>query len=183
MYDKTSLDTSPSVNPFLEAALQYAGRGWPVMPLHSPGGTGKDGCSCGSMKCPGPAKHPRIKGGKNWANASADPKQIEAWWRRWPDANIAVVTGQRSGLIVIDIDGPAGFAQYQQLGALYGALPNTAFVTTGRGAHIYMQCKIVCAGSVIGDGVDVRGEGNYVVAPPSVHITGRVYQWGKSYAR
>ena len=70
------------------AALGYVERGWFVIPLHSPTARG---CSCGQSKCQSPAKHPRIA---NWPkNASRDPATIREWWRRWPDANIGIVTG------------------------------------------------------------------------------------------
>src|ERR1700684_1789951 len=63
----------------LEAALQYAGRGWPVFPLHTPT---LNGCSCGDPECEGVGKPPRTRHGLS--DASTDPAKIRAWWARWP---------------------------------------------------------------------------------------------------
>jgi len=85
----------------LPAALAYAVAGWPVVPLHTPTSTG--GCSCGRAACASAGKHPRTRHG--FRDASTDPARITAWWRRWPDANVGVRTGE---LVVLDVDGPAG---------------------------------------------------------------------------
>jgi putative DNA primase/helicase len=146
-------------------ALEYARRGWHVFPLHSV----RDGrCSCG-RDC-----------GKNAGKpATTDSKQIAAWWAKWPDANIGIATGKVSELIVIDIDGREGDEAWQRLLAQNGQ-PSlwTATVQTARGLHLYFELP---AGSVIpcstGGGLDVRGDGGYVVAPPSIHASGRVYEW------
>ena len=165
MYDKTVENTSPSLlrqgsagqgNPFLEAALQYAGRGWKVFPLKPRG------------------KTPLVKGG--FKAATTNPEQIAKWWGKWPQANVGIATGQASGLIVLDIDGQEGLLTIGRLLSLYGRLPNTAVVRTARGAHIYLKGNLHCKCSSA-DGLDVRGDGGYVVAPPSVHETGIVYSW------
>ena len=93
-----SLDTK------LEAALWYASQGLMVLPLHQ---IDTDGfCSCGAKGCSSPGKHPRLPNGLH--GASQDPAQIRDWWRRWPKANVGIVTGRASGLVVIDVDGEAG---------------------------------------------------------------------------
>lgn len=82
------------------AALAYAARGWSVVPMYGPG---RGGCSCRRANCPSPGKHPRI----SWTVATeqaAGPDQVETWWRRWPDANVAIATGTVSGIVVLDID-------------------------------------------------------------------------------
>ena len=85
----------------LAAALDYGRRGWAVVPLHTLTG---DGCSCGRLDCSSPGKHPRIKTGADHSAASTDAEQISQWWSLWPDANIGLVTGRRSGLLVVDVD-------------------------------------------------------------------------------
>jgi hypothetical protein len=80
-------------------ALRYAAQGWSVFPLHSP----QNGqCSCGRLDCTSPAKHPRTANGLK--DATTDPERIREWWKRWPDANIGVVTGRASGVVVVDVD-------------------------------------------------------------------------------
>jgi putative DNA primase/helicase len=89
----------------LECALHFAGRKWHVFPLHSV----RDGrCSCGHDCGKNAGKHPRLKGG--FKVATTDAAQIEAWWRKWPDANIGIATGAISGVVVVDVDGPAALA-------------------------------------------------------------------------
>jgi hypothetical protein len=73
----------------LDLALLYASLGWRVFPTHSL----RDGdCSCGDPGCTSPGKHPRTPRGCK--DASADERRIRAWWKRWPDANVAVATGR-----------------------------------------------------------------------------------------
>jgi len=163
--------TAPSL---LEAALQYAGRGWAVFPLHSV----QDGrCTCGRDCGKNAGKHPRVKGG--FKVATTDAHQIEAWWQQWPNANIGIATGALSGLVVIDIDGESGLATLRVLVDRYGTLPRTAVVKTARGWHLYFAMSKTCIAipCSTGDGLDVRGDGGYAVAPPSLHVTGHVYQW------
>jgi len=158
----------------LEYALQYAGRGWHVFPLHSM----RDGrCTCGHDCGKNAAKHPRIKGG--FKAATTDARQIEAWWRKWPDANIGIATGAVSGIVVFDIDGADGLATLRSLVARDGLLPRTETVKTARGWHLFfaMPCPYTPIPCSTGDGLDVRGDGGYVVAPPSRHASGHVYRW------
>lgn len=162
----------------LEAALQYAARGWRVFPCHAiiwqagPGGVAPE-CTC-RRPCKTPGKHPRIK---EWqVNASADPAQLEAWWGKWPTANVAIATGSGSNLTVVDLDGAEGFAEFQALERAAGAAtPDTLAVQTGSGAHLYFQWSGETT-SARGK-VHIRAEGGYVIAPPSNHHTGRNYAW------
>jgi hypothetical protein len=169
------------MNALGEVALCYAVRGWHVLPLHNAVAGG--GCSCGRAGCNSPGKHPRTKRGCK--DASADPKQIEAWWGRWPGANIRIATGRSSGLLVIDLDSLQGLAAFKRIHVAHGAqpLPHTPVVVTGRGWHIYlvlppgngrMPCR---AGKGSEQGMDVRADGGYVVAPPSIHPSGHIYRW------
>jgi hypothetical protein len=163
--------TAPSL---LEAALQYAGRGWHVFPLHSV----KDGrCTCGRDCRKQTGKHPRLRGG--FKVATIDARQIEAWWHKWPDANIGIATGAVSGLVVIDIDGADGRATLRALIEQHEVLPRTEIAETARGHHFYFAMQSHCPPipCSTGGGLDVRGDGGYAVAPPSLHVTGHVYQW------
>lgn len=163
----------------VDAALAYAARGWPVFPCHTAGPAGP--CSCRAAACPSPGKHPRVPGGLR--AATTDPSTIAAWWARWPAANVAVRTGEVSGLVVIDVDPPhGGDASLRRLVERYGALPAGAVVRTGSGGlHLYLAHpggRIANdTGTRFGPGIDVRGDGGYVIAPPSRHRSGARYEW------
>jgi len=162
----------------LDAALFYVSRGWRVMPLHSPDKSGK--CSCGRDDCPSPAKHPRT--GHGLKDATINEKQIRQWWKQWPNANVAIATGPESGLLVLDIDGDRGEASLAALIKQYGRPPETIKALTGGGGRhiffVYPSTYVIrnSAGK-LGNGLDTRGEGGYVVAAPSVHISGQRYKW------
>lgn len=171
--------TSRRQSDLLDAALAYAERGWAVFPCHSPV---PGGCSCRSPGCPSPGKHPRVAKGLH--AASTDPATIRGWWQRWPGANVAIRTGAVSGLVVIDVDPPhGGDHSLASLGARHGPLPTALTVRTGSGGtHIYLAHPGVqirnAAGTRLGTGIDVRGDGGYVIAPPSRHPSGAAYAWG-----
>lgn len=154
-------------------ALAYAKSGFAVFPLHS---IRVGRCTCGHDCGKNAGKHPRVKSG--FKVATTDVRQIEAWWRIMPDSNIGIATGKASGIVVIDIDGEQALAMLKAIVDQHGALPRTAIVKTARGWHLYFT---MLAGTTIscstGAGLDVRGDGGYVVAPPSVHVTGHVYRW------
>jgi len=159
----TSAPHATSLDP-CESALGYAARGWPVLPLHSPCSSG---CSCGQDGCSSVGKHPRLADGVH--GASRRPETIAAWWRRWPDAGVGVATGGQ--LVVLDVDGDAGRASLRGR-----VLPPTPTVRTGNGWHYYYRTPwpVPCRVGLL-EGVDVRGVGGYVVAPPSLHASGRRY--------
>lgn len=162
-----------------EAALGLAGRGWSVFPVHTP--TGQGGCSCLKASCDRIGKHPRNAHGHN--EATTDSAVIDRWWRQWPDANIGLATGQTSGLVVLDIDPDKGGEEsLRELEKQFTRLPETVEVLTGGGGrHLYFQSPrdttIRNSVSVLGPGLDIRGEGGYVVAPPSLHRSGRTYEY------
>ncbi len=163
--------TAATGNHLLDAALTYAGRGWAVIPLHSPAG---GACSCRNPSCTSPGKHPRTPHGLK--DASTSPEQIRSWWRVWPDANVGVVTGVLSGIVVLDIDGAAGDQGIESEG--WNRPTPTAL--TGRGRHLFFGHPMggpVKNSTALRIGVDVRGDGGYVVAPPSRHASGRTYAW------
>jgi hypothetical protein len=113
-------------------------------------------------------------------SATADPNLITEWWRSEPEANIGVATGERSHIFVLDVDGADAEAELKKLENQYGALPPTIEVITARGRHLYFEWSehpIRCSVGKVGPGLDIRGDGGYVLAPPSVHPTGKAYCW------
>lgn len=118
-------------------------------------------------------------------DAKKDPGAIRAWWRQHPDAGIGIATGSKSNLIVIDEDiddvkGINGFDEVSKWERDNGSLPETVTCITGRGGyHLYYHYEGDDIGNRAGilDGVDVRGEGGYVIAPPSPHPNGTEYAW------
>jgi hypothetical protein len=161
----------------MDAACSYTRWGLSILPLHNI----KDGeCSCGNAECSSPGKHPRTKNGLK--DASKDLTQISKWWGMWPDANIGVVTGKASGIVVIDIDGERGEESFANLvNEFYGPLPDTwEQITGGGGRHlVFIRPELESVGNKVGvaPGVDVRGDDGYIVVEPSNHISGRCYAW------
>lgn len=159
----------------LEQARGYGDAGWSVFPVCSPARA--HGCTEHGPDCKSPGKTPLIR----WAIAQqqiADAAQIASWWHRWPSANIGLATGHLSGVCVIDIDNGAALAEAQRRG-----FPPGPAVATGRvgGRHLYCAWR-ESAPTVFAraNGIDFRGEGGYVVLPPSRHKTGAVYSWTTS---
>ena len=157
-----------------QAAKKYAARGWYVIPIHS---VNEGRCSCREPDCRSAAKHPRIMA---WTkNATTDLGMIETWKSQWPDANIGIVTGSSSGLLVVDVDEEAGAQSMLQLEDKFGPMPPTVTVRTGRGRHYYFaapQCSVRNRVAVF-QGIDIRANGGMVVAPPSVHASESVYEF------
>lgn len=125
-------------------------------------------------------KHPAIRW-QAFEERLPEEADIRKWFSRWPDANIAVVTGKVSGLLVLDID-PAhgGDESLARLEKRYGDLPCTVeAVTGGGGRHLYFRHP---GGEVrnragIAPGIDLRGDGGVIITPPSLHPSGRRYAW------
>jgi hypothetical protein len=153
----------------LDAALAYARHGIPVLPVHTPARDGR--CSCGRPDCDRPGKHPRLRRGLT--DASTDPRRIEMWWARWPEANIGLRTGEL--MDVADVDSAEGWHGLRHL--LGGALPAGPQVRTGGGGWHFWFHPLGYGNRVrLLPGVDWRGAGGYVVAPPSIHARG-FYYW------
>jgi hypothetical protein len=133
----------------LQAALEYAERGWHVFPLKAQ------------------SKEPATAHGLK--DASTDPAQIRKWFEG-KDRNIGIATGP-SGLAVIDVDNAEGDAA---IAPLLGGL-RTVAAQTGKGAHLYFRGS--AKSRPVLPGVDVKSEGGYVVAPPSIHPDGHAYEW------
>jgi hypothetical protein len=125
-------------------------------------------------------KRPLTPNGLN--DATADAEIVRGWYDLWPDANLGVRTGACSGIIVLDIDPKAGGTEsLRQLEKRHGRLPATLTVATGGGGeHCYFSHpggEVRNSAGRLGPGLDVRGDGGYVVAPPSVHECGKPYRW------
>lgn len=168
----------------LDFALKYAEQSWAVFPAHS---IEDDQCTCGTQNCSSAGKHPMIAGG--FKNASTDPEEIQAWWGMWPFANVAIATGSTSNLLVLDVDigeNKQGETALETLEAEVGPIPRDSVVQTGSGGfHIYMQMPdqpISSSSGKLGQNLDVRADGGYVIAPPSIHKSGNPYTWSHSNA-
>ena len=153
-------------NIYLNAALKYATKyDWAVFPVDSS------------------TKKPFTPHGCK--DAKKVTGAIKNWWKKWPDAAIGVATGSISGIIVIDLDidknkGLDGYREITKWEQVYGALPDTARSITGRGGnHLFFKYagKDIKNRAGLLDGVDVRGEGGYVILPPSLHPNGTEYVW------
>lgn len=148
---------TPQISTCLESALKYKELGLSVIPV------GRD-------------KKPFIKW-EVYQKEKASKEQIAEWWQKWPDANIGLVTGAISNLAVIDIDTDEGKE------AILDYIPEsliTPTVETPRGGqHLYFRCpddKLNNNARLI-PGCDLRANGGYIVAPPSVNGTGKQYKW------
>ena len=150
----------------LGAALKYAERGRPVFPC-------------------GPNKQPLTQHG--FQDATTDVEKVRAWWARYPNALIGMPTGRASGVIVLDLDVREGYDGADALAALedaYGKLPETVeALTPSGGRHLYWRhpdFDVRNSASKLGLGIDVRGDGGYVIVPPSRLPDGRAYEWEAS---
>lgn len=147
----------------LDAALGYAAKNLPVFP------------------CNQQNKRPLVPNGLN--DASTDQDTVRGWWERWPDAMIGMPTGARTGFWALDVDDPEAFE------ACAIKSPATRRCNTGKGYHLLF--KYDPAREIRNSqrhpktgwpfpglpGCEVRGEGGYVIVPPSLHPNGRRYQW------
>ena len=114
-------------------------------------------------------------------DATTDPDVIAQWWWAEPESNIAIATGVRSHIFVLDVDSLDAEGVLRQLEAEHGALPQSVESITGRGRHVYFEWPrrpVRNSAGRLGPGLDIRGAGGYVLTPPSVHPTGRRYCWG-----
>jgi hypothetical protein len=163
----------PGLSPHDDAALDYAARGFLVFPVAPRGklpaipsahGAGESPCAgeCG-------------RDGHGFYDATTDPDRITEWWRRWPTANV----GLRTGVVfdVVDIDGPEGLAALDSYRADRPVTWGPEVRTGGGGWHLFhLPTGAGCRTAMLPK-VDFRGAGGYVVAPPSIHPSGRPYSW------
>lgn len=156
----------------LDLALEYLRLGWIPIPLKWTG-------------TPEDLKRPLV----SWEmlqTVRPTPTQVKDWFKEWPLANLGIITGQESGIIALDLDGPDAPSLLKSAGVDFP--PNgTPTSRTGKGHHIFLKhpgkkvpngVRLLSQGA---SGVDVRGDGGYVVAPPSVHGSGRRYEWVVSH--
>lgn len=140
----------------LPSALWYAAQGLRVFPLQ-------------------PRAKVPLRGSRGCKDATTDEDRIRAWWRQTPEANVAVATGTL--VDVIDVDGADGVLSWART---EGLPPVLGVVSTPRpgGTHLYIAARPGRGNRAkMMPGVDVRGEGGYVVAPPSVNAEGVHYTW------
>lgn len=160
---------SNPTNMMRRAALKIAGKGKPVFP-------------CKLDKAPHYEKNVLEHG---CLDATTNPCRITAWWNKWPEANIGIPTGKASRLLVIDFDTyKTGAMTVEEFEEKYGIISHTAMVRTGSGGlqayFVYPEGEeIRNSAGLLGSHVDVRGEGGYVVTPPSV-TTGRYERINKA---
>jgi hypothetical protein len=143
-------------------AIAYAERGLHVFPLVARGKT--------------PLTQHGLRDG------SIEPEAIASWWASHPDANIGIRTGAVSNVVVLDVDGPEGEASLQDL----PPMPDTWCALTSTGAHFYFSHPghdVRNSAGRLGPGLDVRGDGGYVVAPPSIHPDGTRYVWAGEHRK
>lgn len=145
----------------LTAALDYARRGYSVIPVNTASNGGKA----------------PLVSWQEFQHRRATEQEIKAWWEAFPDANVGLVTGAISGLVVVDADGPEGQASLLKI--LGGEMTATPTSRTGKGMHLLYRHP----GGQVGNrvkmlpGLDVRGDGGFIVAPPSQHENGEQYTW------
>jgi putative DNA primase/helicase len=165
-----------------KAAYSLYRSGFRVIPLHWVTG---GACSCGSPECKSPGKHPY---NDRWNEPGPDPEADRRWWqvadknsdlRDWhPAANIGVLTGEVSGIFVVDIDPKnGGTERWEELVAANGGIPATLIIQTGSGGrHYYFTWPGFRVGNYkpwgADSGIDIRGDGGQVVAPPSISVKG-----------
>lgn len=148
------------------AALKYLARGWAVVPIAARG------------------KQPLVRW-QEFQGRLPTAAEVEEWYAYWPDAGVGLVTGAISDLAVLDIDPQHG--GYESLAALecaYGSLPHTVeAITGGGGRHVYFAYPggELRSRAGLAPGLDLRAEGGLVVAPPSMHASGRRYEWEVSH--
>ena len=123
------------------------------------------------------SKHPLVK---NWPEvATSEIRQISEWWRRWPQANIALLCGQVSGVVAIDIDPRSGggdtWAEYLDIHSRVDTLE--AMSGSGGSHHFFQAPEHLIAKGKLGPGVDLQGERSYLVLTPSIHRCGDPYEW------
>lgn len=147
---------------FAEAALRYARMGLRVIPLQTRG---------------------KIPIFKNWPEvATSDAELITRWWAQAPASNVGIATGHQSGVFVLDVDVKSGgMDEYERLVLKHGRFPETWQQITGsKGMHLFFRYPAFEVRNAAGilPGIDIRGEGGQVVAPPSIHPdTGLEYAW------
>ena len=152
----------------LNAALLYAAEGWPVVPLHSKMMSGV--CTCGNADCDKPGMHPRTEHGVR--DATTNRALIEKYWAKWPNAKIGIATGVDAGIIAVVIDGEVGRSSLKELEARNTQLPKTVTIRASKERTYLFEIgdtRLHCPTKRLGDGITILGDGEFVVAPYSIH--------------
>ena len=113
-------------------------------------------------------------------DATTDLDTVTRWWRQAPDYNIGIRTGAISDIMVVDVDGVDAEAELRKLETEFTALPATVESITARGRHLffrYPQRSVRNSAGKLAKGLDIRGDGGYVIAPPSIHPSSKPYTW------
>jgi Bifunctional DNA primase/polymerase, N-terminal/Primase C terminal 1 (PriCT-1) len=155
-----NVNAEQTTAPLLRAALQLAERGLAVFP------------------CRPQDKRPATAHGLK--DATTDIDVIEHWWHRVPDFNIGVATGAISDILVVDVDNLDAETELRKLETQHCALPATVESITARGRHLFFrwpQRTVRNSASKLATGIDIRGDGGYVIVPPSLHPSGKRYCW------
>lgn len=159
----------------LSEALAYATRGWHLAPIH-PVIEGRCACKSGE-KCGSPGKHPTLGRGYK---PTADAPEIVKLWGQFPGANIGIFPGP-SDLVILDIDPRNGGEESLADIKSKHPFPDTPMVHTGGGGwHFYFRRPsgvLELRSGVLAPGVEVKADTGYVVAPPSMHYSGKEYAW------
>jgi hypothetical protein len=161
----------------LSCAITYIDAGWSVLPLWSVDDDGK--CLCGRADCKSPGKHPHGRLAPNGAkDATNDGEMALKWFSNGEHLNIGICAGEKSKLVILDVDPEHGGDESL---AKFGEIPKTPTVGTGGGGrHFYFRHpggEVRNSAGTIASGLDVRGHNGYVVAPPSLHASGKEYKW------
>jgi Bifunctional DNA primase/polymerase, N-terminal len=152
------IDKARHESRLMEEISIYCERGWLIHPLNN-------------------KKRPLLT---DWQNkATTIPKVFMKWINEWPWANVGIVTGSVSNLLILDVDGLEGVNSLQGLN-----LPESPTVVTARGHHYYFEFpeelyNIPTTRAGLLPGIDTRGRGGYITAPPSLHENGHLYYWSK----
>lgn len=172
-----SLPRIEQSNKLLQAALIYADKfSFQVLPLHS---IRNEKCTCGHIKCSSPGKHPILQHGVK--DSTSNSEEIRSLWAKYPFANIGIRTGKESGIFVLDVDtkGADGRETLADLEREHGQLPDTVTAITGsQGLHYFFRYEEGVGNKVgFAPSLDSRGDNGFVVAAPSIHMSGRQYQY------
>jgi len=145
-----------------EAIDDYTAHGWSIIPIRSGD------------------KRPLVRW-EEFQYRRPRVEEVHAWFSGWPEAGIGIVTGAVSGLVVLDIDSRhGGEGSLERLEQQHDRLPATVECRSGGGGrHLYFAHPGALLRNKVGlaPGVDLRGDGGYVVAPPSLHASGVRYAW------
>ena len=159
-----------------EIALSYLNKGLAVIPVKSPAMIKSH---MDQKELIRQCKIPLI-GWKEFQSRLPTEQEVAEWFDKWPDANIGIITGRISNLVVFDLDSESAVEYAEN----EGGFPDTVKVKTGKGHHVYMQYPgFEVRGSVNKElDIDIRADGGYAVAPPSMHGSGHVYEWEPGYS-